>query len=87
MKKVQPSFRDRVFAAVRAIPPGETRTYREIAVKAGSPNAARAVGNIMKTNYDPAIPCHRVIKSDGTSGEYNRGAARKKTLLKAEKAI
>jgi O-6-methylguanine DNA methyltransferase len=56
-------------------------TYKEVAIKAGSRNAARAVGAIMKGNYDPKIPCHRVIKSDGTPGDYNRGGPSAKSRL------
>ncbi|MEX0930358.1 MAG: MGMT family protein [Candidatus Paceibacterota bacterium] len=77
-------FRARVLNAVRQIPEGETRTYKEVARRAGNPNAARAVGAILKTNYDPAVPCHRVVRSDGTLGGYNRGAERKCILLASE---
>jgi len=80
------AFRERVLAIVRAIPNGETRTYREVAVAAGNPRAARVVGSILHTNYDPEVPCHRVIKSDGSAGGYNRGAARKRELLTRERA-
>lgn len=72
------TFRDRVFEVVRNIPKGKTLSYREVAARAGSPNAARAVGNIMKGNWDPAIPCHRVIRSDGKIGDYNRGGMERK---------
>ncbi|HSX24731.1 MAG TPA: MGMT family protein [Candidatus Andersenbacteria bacterium] len=78
------TFRERVLEIVRAIPEGETMTYGQVAELAGSPNAYRAVGSIMKHNYDPTIPCHRVIKADGTLGQYNRGAERKAKLLKQE---
>ena len=61
-------FREQVLRIVRKIPKGKTMTYREVATKAGSPNAARAVGSIMRANYDETVPCHRVIKSDGTLG-------------------
>jgi len=82
------TFRDRVRTIVAKIPKGETLTYKQVAELAGSPNAARAVGNIMRTNYDPGIPCHRVIKSDGTLGGYNRGGrARKAERLREEGAI
>lgn len=62
-------------------------TYKAVAQKIGSPNAARAVGSALNKNYDPAIPCHRVIRSDGKLGKYNRGVAQKRALLKREKAL
>lgn len=80
-----PSFRDAVFAVVRTIPKGETRTYKAVAAAAGSPNAFRAVGNILNANYDPEIPCHRVVRSDGRPGGYNRGASMKVAILEAER--
>ena len=81
------SFRDRVLNIVRSIPRGQTMAYKEVAALAGSPGAHRAVGSIMKSNYDPGIPCHRVIRSDGTPGEYNRGNSKKIELLRREGAI
>jgi methylated-DNA-[protein]-cysteine S-methyltransferase len=81
----QNNFAHQVREAVRRIPKGETRTYGEIAKDVGHSGAARAVGTIMKGNYDPAVPCHRVIRSDGTIGAYNRGGpAKKRAILKAE---
>ena len=63
-------------------------TYGDVAREAGSPRAARAVGAVMKTNYDPTVPCHRVIRSNGMIGNYNRGGQRKKmALLRAEGAL
>ena len=63
-------------------------TYKEVATKAGNSKAARAVGAIMRTNYDDTIPCHRVVKSDGSFGSYNRGGTlRKSDILKAEGAL
>lgn len=53
-------------------------TYAEVANKAGNPRAVRAVGTILSKNYDPEIPCHRVIRSDGKIGNYNRGGTEKK---------
>lgn len=82
MKK---TFRERVFDVVRLIPRGETLTYGEVARRSGNPRAARAVGGVLKTNYDPQIPCHRVVRSDGTSGGYNRGREAKERILKEEK--
>lgn len=80
------TFTEKVFAVVQTIPSGKTMTYKEVAVAAGRPSAARAVGNILNTNYNPDIPCHRVVRSDGKTGGYNRGEARKKQLLKKEKS-
>ena len=81
----QKSFAERVRAVVRDIPRGKTMSYSQVAYKAGNPGAARAVGSIMKNNYDKTVPCHRVIRSDGKIGEYNRGgSAKKRALLKAE---
>lgn len=85
---MQKTFTDKVRAIVRKIPRGKTMTYKQVAAKAGNPNAARAVGAIMRTNYDPEIPCHRVVKSDGSFGSYNRGGTlRKQQILKEEGAL
>ena len=59
-------------------------TYREVAKIVGRPKAFRAVGSALSKNYDPQIPCHRVVRSDGKLGEYNRGAQKKMELLKRE---
>ena len=81
-------FQEKVFSIVRKIPKGKVMTYKEVAVKAGKPGAARAVGSIMKTNHDLQIPCHRVIRSDGKMGGYNRGGITKKLeILKKEGAL
>jgi len=82
---VRPStFREKIYKIVRKIPKGETLTYKQVAVLAGRPRAYRAVGNILNKNYDPNIPCHRVIRSDKKIGGYNRGEALKQTRLKDE---
>lgn len=78
------TFSRRVYAVVSRIPRGQTRTYKEVATRAGLPKAWRAVGNILNKNYNPAIPCHRVVRSDGTAGGYNRGGRNKILLLKKE---
>ncbi len=80
------TFSQKVYAVVRKIPRGKTLTYKEVAKKAGKPNAYRAVGNILNKNYDPKIPCHRVVRSDGKIGDYNRGMKQKMELLKNEGA-
>lgn len=82
------NFTERVLDVVQKIPRGKTLTYAEVARRAGSPGAARVVGSIMKNNYDPKVPCHRVIRSDGGMGGYNRGGSRRKReLLKKEGAL
>ena len=78
------SFIEKVHAVVRKIPKGKVLTYKEVAQKAGQPGAYRAVGNILNKNYDPAIPCHRVVRSDGRLGGYNRGAQNKIKILTEE---
>lgn len=85
-KKSRSEFTQRVLAVVTKIPAGQTLTYKKVAALAGNPNAARAVGNIMNKNYDSAIPCHRVIRSDGTAGGYNRGDWVKLERLRKEGA-
>ena len=80
------TFADKVYQVVRKIPRGRTRTYKEVAIAAGSPNAYRAVGNILNKNTDfKNIPCHRVIRSDGSIGGYVRGSSEKAELLEKEK--
>ena len=80
-------FKERVLKVVRAIPKGKTLSYGEVAVLAGSLRAYRAVGTILKGNHDPKIPCHRVIRSDGSVGNYNGGTWRKRKLLIQEGSI
>ena len=82
------TFKQRVQKIVSEIPKGKTMTYKEVATFAGSPGASRAVGSIMKGNFDKTVPCHRVIRSNGKVGEYNRGGSSKKlSLLKKEGAF
>jgi len=84
--KKQTEFAQRVYEIVRAIPAGITLTYGQVAALAGRPRAARAVGTILSKNYDPAIPCHRVIRADNKVGGYNRGNAQKIEKLRSEGA-
>lgn len=82
------TFADRVRGIVKKIPKGKTLTYKEVAARAGNPRAARAVGAVMRSNYDESIPCHRVVQSGGGMGGYNRGgAARKAEILAREGAL
>lgn len=81
------SFAVRVREAVRKIPKGQTQSYGNVARAVGRPGAARAVGTVMKHNYDPSVPCHRVIRADDSLGHYNRGDAKKRELLEKEGAL
>ncbi len=75
------SFTDCVREVVRSIPKGSVLTYSQVAKKAGNAKAARAVARVMSQNYDPTVPCHRVIRADGRVGEYNRGGEAAKLAL------
>lgn len=79
------AFQEAVWNALRAIPPGETRTYSQLAVAAGNPNAVRAAGTACGSNHvSIIIPCHRAQRSDGTMGGYAYGIDRKLVLRKRE---
>jgi O-6-methylguanine DNA methyltransferase len=78
------SFAEKVRDVVKKIPKGNVLTYGQVASKAGSHGASRAVGTIMAHNFDPNIPCHRVIRSDGKIGNYNRGGSSVKRKLLIE---
>jgi AraC family transcriptional regulator of adaptative response/methylated-DNA-[protein]-cysteine methyltransferase len=80
------AFQERVWAELRKIPPGETRSYAEIAAAAGKPSAVRAAGSANgANNVAVLIPCHRVIRSDGSLGGYAYGLDIKRELLAREK--
>jgi O-6-methylguanine DNA methyltransferase len=78
-------FAEKIYSIVKKIPKGQTLTYKEVAKLSGRPKAFRAVGNILNKNYNPEIPCHRVVRSDGKTGGYNKGAHKKAEILRAEK--
>lgn len=81
------AFQERVWQALTRIPPGETRSYAEVAAMIGQPNAVRAVARGCASNpVALAVPCHRVVGSDGKLTGYRWGVPRKKTLLEREKA-
>ncbi len=95
-------FEERVYAVVRRIPRGQTRSYRWVAARLGNPGLARAVGNALNRNPRPfplnppthrptnaptLVPCHRVIRSDGTLGGYALGPAKKRIRLQQEGAL
>ncbi len=81
-------FTRKVYQAVLEIPLGQVRTYKWVAQKAGSPRAARAVGQALKNNPCPLIiPCHRVVRSSGDIGGYIFGRKKKKSILDLEQTI
>jgi methylated-DNA-[protein]-cysteine S-methyltransferase len=81
-------FQRAVLEAVAAIPRGEVRSYGEVALAVGRPGAARAVGEVMRTNRVPVlIPCHRVVRVNGDIGRYTPDPAIKRRLLVHEGAL
>ena len=86
-QKITP-FQKAVYKAISGIPFGETRSYQWVAREIGNPKAIRAIGNALKKNpYPVAIPCHRVIRKDGSLGGYCLGKELKKNLLDWEENI
>ena len=84
------TFQWEVLAAAAMIPWGETRTYQWIAQKISRPKSARAVGGALRINpYAPVLPCHRVIRADGSLGGYQgkAGVAKKDFMLKVEREV
>jgi methylated-DNA-[protein]-cysteine S-methyltransferase len=79
------SFDAKVLQSLRSVPAGETRTYSQLAKQCGSPRAARAAGNALNRNPIPiVIPCHRVVRKDGSLGGFSGGLRWKKLLLRLE---
>lgn len=80
------AFQRRVWEALRSIPAGTTLTYEEVAARIGAPKAARAVAGACAANaLAVAVPCHRVVRADGSLGGYRWGVERKRSLLKRER--
>ena len=87
MKLIGTKFQLKVWAYLRKIPRGSIKTYTQVAKAIGKPHAVRAVANAIGKNPDaPKIPCHRVIRSDGSLGGYSGkgGVKTKRILLKKE---
>lgn len=80
------AFQCRVWAALRALPPGTTASYGELAARIGAPGAARAVGSACAANpLAVLVPCHRALPAHGGTGQYRWGRARKQRLLRRER--
>ena len=78
-------FEEAVYTVVRRIPRGETRSYQWVAKQLGNPGLARAVGNALHRNpYAPRVPCHRVVRADGSLGGYAGGPSKKLAVLRKE---
>lgn len=77
-------FQKKVYEVVKKIPRGKVLSYAQVSWRLGSRGSARAVGNALNKNHDKAVPCHRVIRSDGRVGGFNGGTAKKIKLLEAE---
>ena len=83
-------FQEKVWNYLKSIPKGKVKTYKQVAKGINRPKSIRAVANaIGKNPYPPKIPCHRVVRSDGSLGGYSGkgGIKRKKLLLKSEGII
>ena len=81
------SFQKKVWKEIKKIPYGESRSYKEVALAIGHPQSARAVANACAKNpYAPAVPCHRVVRSDGNLGGNTalKAASKKAELLRLE---
>ena len=79
------AFQMKVWRYLQSIPPGEVQSYSEVAAAIGSPKAVRAVGSACAANRVAiAIPCHRILRSNGDLGGYRWGLQRKKALLELE---
>lgn len=82
---VESEFKLRAYNSLRKVPPGAVISYHQLAASIGQPDAQRAIGTTMATNPIPIfVPCHRVIRSDGTIGNYGGGVDNKLKLLRAE---
>ena len=82
---VESEFQRRTYISLRKVPPGAVITYHGLAATVGHPDSPRAIGNTMASNPVPIfVPCHRVIRSDGTIGNYGGGVDNKIKLLRAE---
>jgi methylated-DNA-[protein]-cysteine S-methyltransferase len=78
-------FAKSVYRVVARIPAGQVRSYKWVAKRIGRPGACRAVGNALNANpFAPEVPCHRVVRSDGSLGGFARGAGAKRRLLRRE---
>ena len=87
MKLDGTDFQIAVWKELLKSPSGKTKTYKEIAIAIGRPNSSRAVANACAQNpYAPEVPCHRVLRSDGSLGGYSAegGIERKRELLESE---
>lgn len=78
---------EKVYNFVKKVPKGKVATYKAVAVAIGQPQAGRAVAMALSKNFDPKIPCHRVVCSDGTLAGYNRGGSKSKRELLIKEGI
>jgi O-6-methylguanine DNA methyltransferase len=87
MSKNSDTFSAKVKDVVRKIPKGKVLTYGQVAKKAGSEKAYRAVASIMSKNYAPDVPCHRVVRADGGLAGYNRGGIEEKAKILSREGV
>jgi O-6-methylguanine DNA methyltransferase len=90
LKNFSPSnpFAARVYDTIIHIPPGLVATYGAVAAAMGATRAARAVGTALKKNpFAPRVPCHRVVRADGSFGGYAQGGAKKKRAMLVKEGV
>ena len=80
-------FKNKIYNFVKKIPQGRVATYKSVAVAIGLPKSSRAVANVLAQNFDPKIPCHRVVRSDGFVSGYNRGGPVQKSKLLQDEGV
>ena len=81
------SFQEKVIQVVKKIPKGKVLSYGQVALRAGNGKAARAVGNLMAKNTDKSVPCHRVVRADGSIGAYNGLQGKSKLALLEKEGV
>lgn len=81
------TFREKILTVVKKIPKGKVLSYGQVALRAGNGKAARVVGNVMAKNNDKSVPCHRVVRADGSIGTYNGLQGKSKLALLEKEGV
>ena len=84
---VKISFQEKILDVVKKIPKGKVLSYGQVALRAGNGKASRVVGNVMAKNNDKSVPCHRVVRADGSLGAYNGLQGKSKRALLEKEGV